>query len=259
MHASFFSLQDDQWFVGNGPARGPWDPDACHAGPVTGVIARALELRVTDKQLMRLSVEMFRPVPMAGFEVVTEIRKEGRMITAAAAQVYDQSRKLIASASSLHATVLDVGPMPSARVDVPDFSQAEAGEFPIRDTQHGLEFFGNGIEVRYPPGESAGTGPTTVWMKTLPLLETELPSPFQRLCPLADCGNGISRNMEVAEASFLNPDLSIVLCRAPESEWLASSARSFWEETGLGMTEATLFDTRGVIANATQTLLVQPR
>ena len=59
-------------------------------------------------------------------------------------------------------------------------------------------------------------------------------------------------------ATFVNPDLTIILHRLPESEWLASSAISFWEPTGIGLSQATLFDEKGPIGVASQTLLVQP-
>jgi len=39
---AFFSSVDGDWFTPNAEARGPWSEDACHAGPPTGLIARAL-------------------------------------------------------------------------------------------------------------------------------------------------------------------------------------------------------------------------
>jgi hypothetical protein len=95
-------------------------------------------------------------------------------------------------------------------------------------------------------------------MRTLPLLEGEEPSPFQTLCPIADCGNGIGRNAEFGIASFVNADLTVFSCRLPESKWLATSAISLWEPNGIGMSQATLFDTRGVLGVALQTLIVRP-
>ena len=254
---SFFSLEEQRWYIANDSARGPWSKEACHAGPVTGTIARELELLVTDKQLLRLTVELLKPVPMAGFEITTEFRKQGRMVTTAAATLKDKNGVVVAVAFSLHAQELEVGELPSTKVESPSFEASLPGDFPIVQAKHDLPFITNGIEVRYPPEENNGTGPTCIWMKALPLLETEQPSPFQQLCPLADCGNGISRNMEVNEANFMNPDITIVMYRKPESIWLASRARSFWEPTGLGLAEAVLFDTQGSIGSVAQTLLIQ--
>lgn len=256
---AFFHIDGDGYFVGNGPATGPWDEASCHAGPVTGLIARALELQVPDKQLFRLTVELRKPVPVAGFKIETAFRKEGRMISTAEAKLVDKNGTLIASAESIHAQTIHAGELPTAPVQGPNLEEAIPGDFPIKQAQHGKEFFSHGIQIAYPPNQNSGLGPTTVWMKSLPLLEGEALSPFQTVCPIADCGNGISRNLEVTEANFLNPDLTVILHRLPESEWVASQARSFWEPTGLGMSQATLFDSKGVIGSALQTLLVQRR
>ena len=140
----------------------------------------------------------------------------------------------------------------------PDFSKASPGAFPVERAVHGLPFFSSGIEVAYPPGETSDAGPTTLWMRALPIIDGEQCSPFQRLCPLADCGNGISRNSTFAEATFVNPDLTINIFRLPASDWLASSAMSFWEPSGVGMSQAQLFDTRGPIGYALQSLIIRP-
>jgi hypothetical protein len=95
-------------------------------------------------------------------------------------------------------------------------------------------------------------------MRTPVIVEGEQSSPFQSSCPIADCGNGISRNSELTDNSFINTDLTVTVFRSPESDWLASRAVSFWEPTGIGMSQATLFDTRGPVGAALQTLIVRP-
>ncbi len=254
---AFFKLDGNQGYVGFDPARGPWSADSCHAGPVTGAIARSLELLVADKQLVRLSVEILRPVPMEGFYVEAKLSKEGRMVTTATARITNASGKLIATASSLHMFVQSLGEVPSHQQAMPAKDLAQPGEFPIKRTAHGLPGFSTGIEVLYPPGENDQPGPTSLWMRTLPLIEGEKMSPFQQLCPLADCGNGIARNADATELSFMNPDITIVMHRAPTSEWLGSSAHCHWQSTGVGLAQATLFDTEGAIGSAMQTLLLQ--
>ena len=255
--AAFFMLDGDNGYIGNDPARGPWSADACHAGPVTGAIARSLEHLIPDKQLTKLSVEILRPVPLKGFYVETEITKQGRMVTTATAKIVDANGKLIASANSLHMQVQQLRPVTSVDDRLPSFQSSKAGDFPIKSTAHGLPSFSSGIEVRYPPGENDQPGPTSLWMRTLPLIENETPSPFQRLCPLADCGNGISRNEELSDISFMNPDITIVMHRAPTSEWLGTRCESHWQSSGVGLAQATLFDQEGAVGSAMQTLLLQ--
>lgn len=255
---AFFSILDGEWFVGNDGARGPWSADACHAGPVTGLIVRALEQAVTDKQLVRITTDYARPIPMAGFRIDTEVTRSGRAAATGSATLTGADGKVCATATSLHLVKSDLGTLPTTIVPGPSRKDATPGLFAVEHAHHELPFFRDAIEVAYPPGESNAPGPTTLWMRAPPLLDDEVPSPFQSICPLADCGNGTSRNAELTDATFVNPDLTIVLHRLPESEWLASSAVSFWEPTGIGLSKAILFDEKGPVGSALQTLLIQP-
>lgn len=253
-----FFHTDGDWLVGNDACRGPWAVDACHAGPVSGAMARAVERAVTGKQLVRLTLSFQRPIPMAGFRISARLEREGRAAATASAELHDRSGRVCAVASSLHLATYAPVPLPTPSVAHPVFAEARKGRFPVEKPLHDLPFFGESIEAAYPPGESGQPGPTTVWMRTLPLLEDEVPSPFQTLCPIADCGNGISRNAGFDVASFVNADLTVLAYRLPESRWLASSAMSFWEPNGIGMSQATLFDTQGALGVALQTLIVRP-
>ena len=254
---AFFRANND-WFVGNGASRGPWTADACHAGPVAAVIARALERVVLDKQLTRLTISFRRPIPISGFRVDAAIERNGRSATTAMATLCDENEQVCATASSLHLVTHSYANLPSASIPHPSFEEAESGEFFGKHALHDLPFFGSGVEVAYPPGETGGPGPTTLWMRTIPILENEVPSPFQSLCPIADCGNGISRNAELAEVNFVNADLTVAVYRLPESDWLASQAISFWQSSGIGISQATLFDKLGSLGTALQTLIVRP-
>ena len=255
---AFFSIRDDDWFVGNDGARGPWSADACHAGPVTGLIVRALERAIPDKQLVRVTADYARPIPVSGFRIATKTTRSGRSAAAATATLTDAEGRVCATATSLHLVRSGLGSLPTTDVVGPSIQDATPGKFAVEHAHHELPFFRDSIDVAYPPGQDNSPGPTTLWMKTPPLLDNEIPTPFQRICPLADCGNGTSRNAELTDLTFVNPDLTIVLHRLPESEWLASSAVSFWEPTGIGLSRATLFDEQGPVGYALQTLLIQP-
>ncbi len=136
-------------------------------------------------------------------------------------------------------------------------AEATPGRFPIQKARHDKPKFGHCVEVAYPPGEDESPGPTTMWMKTPPLIEGEVPSPFQLLCPLADCGNAVSRNGELSEMGFVNPDLTVVMHRPPKSQWLASQSWSDWNESGIGLASAVIHDEEGPCAVALQSLVLQ--
>ncbi len=257
MSDSAFFRDVDGLIVGNDAARGPWSAEACHAGPVSAVIARELERCVADKQLVRLTITFQRPIPLAGFRVTASLEGEGRTGATATAVLADTDDKICAIATSLHLATESAEGLPTACIDGPDIAEATPGQFAVQRAIHGLPFFGSSIEVAYPPGGSAKPGPTTMWMRTLPIIEGEAPSPFESVCPLADCGNGISRNTDFDKATFVNPDLTVAIFRLPESDWLASESVSFWEPNGIGLSQAQLFDTRGAIGYALQTLIIR--
>jgi hypothetical protein len=92
-----------------------------------------------------------------------------------------------------------------------------------------------------------------------PLIEGETPSPYQRVAVAGDSGNGISAALDFARYVFLNCDLTINLFRRPEGEWACLKARSLFGDNGCGLAESALYDERGLIGRATQSLAVRER
>ena len=256
---AFFSTDDGEWFVANDSARGPWNPEACHGGPPSALMARAVERKLTQHRLTRLTVDLTRPIPVAGFSVTAEVMRTGRKVATSRATIVDGEGRTCATGHAMHLATDDIGPVPTADVDAPDVDCMGPGEFPVGRVNHDLAgFTTSAIDVGYPPGHTRAPGPTTLWMRTIPIVAGESPSPFQKICPLADCGNATSRNAEPWEITFMNVDLTIVLQRDPVGHWMASSAVSYWEPTGVGLAGAVLYDTEGPVGRASQTLLLRP-
>ncbi len=255
----FFTTNDNDWFTPTSHTRGPWDTEHCHAGPPTGLLARALEHLLPTQRLTRLTVNLTRPVPFKGFRISAEIQRSGRTVSVSNASLIDENDRVCVTASALHMTEQPVHNFPTHTRPPLNPNDAETGKFPIQQTLHKKPAFnGDGVEIKYPQGQSHHTGPTIAWMKTVPLLATETPSPFQRICPLADCGNAFGRNADPTEVNFMNPDLTILLHRDPEGEWLGTDACGYWEPSGIGMADAHLFDRHGSVGRALQTLLLRP-
>jgi Thioesterase-like superfamily len=255
---AYFTTPDGLWFLGTHHARGPWNPHACHAGPPTALVVRALEGAVEGQQLSRVTVDLLRPIPMGGFRIRAEVHRRGRSASTSEAEILDDDR-VYARARGMHLRVLDHLDVITPDVPSPDFGRSVPGPFPIAEALHDLPCFPGSMEVRYDPaGSLGGGGPTTVWMKGVPILADEEPSGFQRLCPLADSGNGISYNDRLGRVLFMNTDLTISVHRPPVGEWLASSAVSHWQPSGVGLAEAALFDRTGPVGRSLQTLLLEP-
>lgn len=260
MANSFFTSDDNCWFEPTSHTRGPWDENACHAGPPTALLARALELLLPEQRLTRLSVNLIRPIPFEKIRIQTSVERQGRTVSTTSAVLMDESGKSIVTAAGMHLTPAEPTPMPTQKVPMGSPAEAKEGLFPITQTLHGKPAFnGDGVSVRYPDGQDHRPGPTTAWLKTVPLLDYEAPSPFQKICPLADCGNAFGRNADPAQVTFMNTDLTIVLHRDPEGEWLGTQSAGYWEPNGIGLADAMLFDSQGVVGRALQTLVLRAR
>jgi hypothetical protein len=248
-----------EWFVPTGHCRGPWDPDACHAGPPTGLLARASERLLPDQQLVRLTVDLTRPIPHAGFRIEAAVSRAGRTVSTTDLAIVNTDGKPVVTARAMHLAASDLGDLPTAAYDTPQLAEAVPDRFPIPEGGHDLAMFSGGVEVRYPPGDAPTPGPTRLWMRTVPLVLGEEASPFQRICALADCGNAISRNAEPDDLAFMNTDLTVLLHRLPVGEWFGVDSVSRWEPSGVGMSDSLLFDEHGPVGRALQTLIIQRR
>lgn len=261
MSESFFDVEvhdTGEVFRPTDACRGPWSTDACHAGPPTGLLARAAERLVPQQRLIRLTVDLVRPIPHEGFTIRAEATRTGRTVSTTSLAIVDLGGTTVVTATAMHLAGGGAFALPTVRTDPPSFAEARPGRFPLRSPAHDLPMFTSAVDVRYPPGDDADPGPTRMWMRTLPLLSDEEPSGFQRICPLADCGNGVSRNGEATEFGFVNTDLTILLHRDPVGEWFAIDAVSRWESSGHGMSDSLLFDEQGAVGRALQSLIVQP-
>src|SRR3989442_2583305 len=63
-------------------ARGPWDPNLQHGSAPAALLARAVEREIgdLDGQVVRLSVELMRPVPLAALTVKARTVRAGNKL-----------------------------------------------------------------------------------------------------------------------------------------------------------------------------------
>lgn len=261
MSQTFFELEqrpDDEWFIPLDAARGPWDPEACHAGPVAALLARAAERALRDHRLVRLTVDLNRAVPHAGFRIEAAVVHAGRTVGTTALTLYDGDDRVAVTARGMHLTPQPERAWPTPASDTPKFFDAVAGDFPFRRSAHDLPSFTAAVTTRFAAGQDADPGPTTAWMKAVRLLPGERMSGFQRICPIADCGNAMSRNSDADDVSFVNTDLTIYVHRTPIGRWFGIQALSRWEADGIGISDALLFDEHGPVGRAVQGLTIRP-
>jgi hypothetical protein len=120
--------------------------------------------------------------------------------------------------------------------------------------------FINALQMRFSHGSWREPGPATAWARMrVPLVDGEDPTGLQRLMVLADCGNGVSATLPIGDWLFINPDLTVHLCRYPAGEWLCIDAATTADTRGFGVAISTLYDADGRVAHGAQSLFIGPR
>ncbi len=241
-------------------ALGPWSPDALHGGPVAALLARAIEAVEAPAPMApaRLTVELLRPVGREPVRVAAEVLRPGRKVQVVEATLEGSSGPL-ARARALRIREQAVPVPPGPPEVVPPGPEHGTDSPPWREDEP-VAFHNTGVEHRFVLGRFDRPGPATDWIRLVaPVVPDEEPSPLQRVAAAADFGNGISGILDPAAATWINPDLTVHLSRLPVDEWIALEATTHLGPDGWGLAESALYDTRGRIGRAVQSLVVEPR
>jgi hypothetical protein len=273
----------DAFFVADGDrylptelTRGPWDPGSQHAGPPAALIGREISRLdgAAERELGRITYEILRPVPIAPLVVKAGVIRPGRAVELVEATLADGQGEVIrARAWRLRRREVDipvglssddgpgtVGTSPSTLrpgFAPPGPDEAEPGRFPDTGQEAGYH---TAMEYRFIHGGFDESGPAVAWMRMrAPLVDGEEPSPLERVLVAADSGNGVSATLDWNRFLFINVDLSVHLHRPMTGEWVCLDAITIPERTGIGIADTALYDVRGPIGRADQTLLVDAR
>jgi hypothetical protein len=226
-------------------------------------VCRAVEdaaFKLGLTHLSRLTANLLRPIPIRDLTIEVITNYVGRNTGHFSASVKAEEKEVAhvtALAQRESAVKLPEGlpghPLPHAPRG-PDDSPAAI--FPFHGEQVG---YADLVDTRVARG-TFFKGPCAIWFRLRrPLLGNEEPSVYQRVAVAADSANGISAILDFSRYSFLNLDLTINLLRKPVGEWICLDARTCVGPSGCGLTESTLYDLRGLIGTATQSLTIRAR
>jgi hypothetical protein len=249
-------------FVPTDLARGPWDPDAQHGGAPAALIARAVERTesAVPMDVVRLTYEFLRPVPLKPLSLGTRILRDGKRVQLVEASLRDGEQE-VARATALRIRSEAV-PAPAADPEPPPHGgPADGAPIHMPAFEAGPTMFArDGMEVRFGDGAFADVGPAFAWFRLrAPLVAGEEPSPLQRLAAAGDFGNGIATAVSWATHVFINPDLTLYVERLPVGEWVGLDARTRLGDAGIGVSDSALYDERGRVGRAQQGLYVAER
>lgn len=256
--------QDGAAFLATDLARGPWDPRHCHGGAPAALLAAILDTcsAPVPTQVVRLTFDLARPVPVGQrLDVTVGVVREGRRVQLLDADLTDRS-----GTSLVHVRALRIR---SGEVPVPD--EATYDDDPPTTPPDRLPRFGadpkwartgfwSAVDVRFVSGDLGSTGRGVAWFRVeAPLADGVELTPLARVAAAADFGNGVGPPLPIDRFLYINPDLTIGLHRLPVGAWVAIAASSVAQSSGLGLTSTELYDQRGRIGHATQSLFVDVR
>lgn len=245
-------------------ARGPWDPNAQHGGPPASLLARCIELHEPEDTLFvsRISVELLRPVPISLLRLTTNTIRPGKRVQLV--QTVMRAGDLeVARATGLRTRVspLDEEP-PTPEIDLPELPDAIL-PLPAMPAGPGVSFITHAVELRAISMGAMGGGPPgqgMVWFRSrVPLVSGEDLTPTARVLMAADAQGGMSSVLDFFRYTFINPDLTVYLHRAPVGEWIGLNCQTWVDPGGSGMAESVLLDTQGRIGRGAQALSIALR
>lgn len=245
-------------------ARAGWYPDGQHGGVVAALLGRAVEgvPSLAPMEVARLSVELFRVIPIAPLRVAASVVREGKRIQVVEASLRDLDDLELARAVALRLRTTELDLPPEAAPAASDFPDPHAITPPdMRNWGVGplgeVLYHRHAVEVREFDGGFTTLGPGSMWMRlTHPLVAGEQLTPLTRATIVGDFVNGLSRLSDARRFIFMNADLTIHLHRPPSGEWVGVSAQSHWDRRGRGVATGNLFDAGSVIGRSTQTLFL---
>lgn len=254
----FFKRLDTDLFEAMPWTRGPWSPKHQHAGPPSALVAgRLAEMLDPSLRVVRVAIEVTRPVPIGKLRLERAFRREGRSVQAMTGRLFDEDGKLVLAADALAIAETDLQVDTSRPpMNEPTPSESKPIEFPFHDS---TPSYTAAMELRFGRGEF-GKGDVMAWMRMrVALLEGMEPSPLERVLVAADSGNGVSQRLNLMKYTFMNPDLTVTLQRPCEGEWVGMAARTDLDERGTGVADTRLYDAGGPIGRGIQTLLIRER
>jgi hypothetical protein len=249
-------------------AGGPWDPRHQHGGAVSGLLAQCLEgvPAPVPMRITRLTVEMFRGVPLKPLRVEIRTLRAGKRIQSLEANLFDGETQ-VARATALRmrreerlgelASNTPLGPEVASRPDqvlsLETAKRFEDGAIPIPGFVRSVELASFQSSVR-------DGMPATVWARLLcRVVEGVAPSPTVRLATLVDFASGTGSPLDYTRWTSINPDLTIHILREPRTDWIAIHGATHFADDGIGQSSATIYDEQGLVARVQACLLLDRR
>jgi hypothetical protein len=222
-------------------ALGPWGKRRLHGGPVAALLAHVVETHAAGDGLLavRLSVDLFRAVPMAPMDVeVHTLRRGSRLHVVAATLLQDGAvvshgvglrlRRSAEPAVALSQSNPQMKPPAT-------FEQIPVVPEPISHATS-LELRGRLVH------DDAG-----LWVRAkCPVVAGCDLTPFERAAIVSDWMNPVA-NYGPEGINFINTDITLHLFREPRGEWLGLQPAARHSCEGIALSDGTMHDLDGPV------------
>lgn len=258
-------VQDGHLFRATELALGPWYPGALHGGAPAALLVHVIDGHPMTEglRLARITYEFVRPVPQGELSVAVEVVRPGRRVSLLDVSLHDGQGTEVTRARALLVRPSPVGARaaPQFNGGPPPFPGPEHGVRNDWEAEHRRRMFATeAMEIRFVRGRFLEPGDAIAWFRLRhPLIEGQAIAPLERVAAAGDFGNGIAAVLDWDEYLFINPDLTLYIERPPVDEWVALESRTRIEAGSVGVAESVMWDRRGRIGHATQSLVVGPR
>ncbi|MBJ21474.1 MAG: hypothetical protein CL933_18865 [Deltaproteobacteria bacterium] len=242
---------------------GPWNAAHQHGGAISALLTRSLDRIGTPAKmrLARITIDMFRGVPLTPLRIETRVVRGGRRIQSVEANLFDGDTQ-VARATGLRIrsdhSIRELETFPDLDPEVGRPPKV-VPEFELRSGVAEIPPFVRAVELI--PGRPRECGEiTTTWVRLrCKVVEGEKTAPVVQLAALVDFMSGTGNVMDYTKFTSINPDLSINVLREPRSDWIGLQGVSHRSADGIGLSHATLHDLEGPIGQAQACLLLDRR
>ncbi len=256
-------VADGDLFVPTELTRGGWTDDTQHGGPPSGLLGRGIELVPTavPMQVVRFTIDLFRPIPLHPLRVETSVRRDGKRIQVVDASLYDDKLELgRASALKIRTTELNLPVSEDHWVAPAEPETIDVLQWGGYGDESMTRFHYDAVEIRSVDDSFIANRPGLSWFRLKhPLVAGEALTPFVRLAVLADMANGNSRTLDPERWTFVNPDITVYCHRLPVGEFVGMHSAVHQQPSGIGVTDTWLFDQGGAVGRVNQAQLIEPR
>jgi hypothetical protein len=244
-------------------ANAGWYEEGQHGGALAGLVTGHVETipTLTPMEIARVTVEIFRVVPLVPLTITTEVVREGKRIQKIRADITDPSGTLVSMASVQRLRTADRPLPPGAQTETLTFpAPYDCPPFDAKSWGHGekgkVMFHRDAVEVRKIYGGFDELGPGAVWIRLLtPIVAGRANTAAQRAVAAGDFCNGVSRGLG-NDWVFMNSDITAHISRYPTSEWIALDAKSHYSGLGRGVAAGSLWDESAWVGRSAQTLFL---